>query len=308
MRRTLISTTIATIAVIVSVLFIFGDQETAIVPAVSERPAADPGIPAEAGASDARFDGTLPDGSNPGSFVVEPFARRIRTLPEIWAEEVPLAEAGDAVAALRLFMGIDHCRRMLADAPTADAFADRLRRMAGDLPDWQRRNLDRYLKMHAACLSSDPMWLETGLDWLTQAADAGIVEAQLLWWRRADEYLDLTNADGDTRRWYRDQSDRYIEAARDAGNVWAMQQIIERDALSDPVSAYAHAALAFRVADERVRADDGAGTSVRRQRLLQHQQVSLQTRLGELAGSLSGAQIAEAQARADRLYERCCSP
>lgn len=130
-------------------------------------------------------------------------------------------------------------------------------------------------------------------EWLTKAADSGMVEAQLLFASDASAILGDSSdmlADPDKVKRYRRKAMEYLHRAANKGNVNALMQIsnaYRRGILTDPdlVSSYAY----YRAAQ---RASSGLQASDRMQRRYEEQ--------------LTAPEVIRSKLLADSIYRKCC--
>ena len=220
---------------------------------------------------------------------------------EVIAELAPLAEAGDAIAARRLYLKLRECKLANEDNLSAryepSSVSPELVSESG-LTNEQflaRFERDRLAGIEHTLVGCRGLPATVDADmrkWLTQGAMAGDIAAGLLYAADSRTILGTTSdmiRDPGATIAYKRNAMRFVGTAAEAGVPEAMLQLsgaYENGILAgrDPVMAYAWRAAASRDSPDPLAAKILA---IRRK-------------------GLSASQLADAQARADAIYARCC--
>lgn len=202
-------------------------------------------------------------------------------------ELTPRAQAGDAEAALTLYLKLNACK----DPTSSDSLAPDMMEMNEKLGISNETIIQRAAKKAEDCLGVTQAHKERG-KWLEQAAKAGHPEAQLLYASDVEGVLgdsDDMLRDPEKVKQYKIDASRYLNDLAAGGNVDAML-LLATDfdngimAKQDSVRAYAY----YRAAQMAAPSDIPAS-------LLQFKKEKVP------AGSR-----AEADRLAEQIYERCC--
>lgn len=211
----------------------------------------------------------------------------------------PLADAGDREAARALYVKLTECKQASKSLP-ADMLAGHvdpsLVRPGEDQEAASERleeaRLEQLDKTQTLCEGITKKDYDKMVRWLTQAAMAGDIEAQLLYASSADTILGDRKAllsDPDAIIKYKQNALNFLNSAASSGSVEALQALsvaYQNGALinKDPIWAYAYWSAANK-----------ASHSPRGSDVLNH-----------LSKDLDAKELSEAQARADSIYQRCC--
>lgn len=151
------------------------------------------------------------------------------------------ANGGDAVAATRLYLMLQNCEKIQAGTPSLES----LRRDEAAQVDVEATLLQRAAELEH-CASIDKKIIAERASWLGMAAEAGLLQAQLIYAVQAEELLGgaqgmLQNPESVQR--HRANAMRYLDSAASTGNIDAilvLSDVYQGGVLTprDPVAAY----------------------------------------------------------------------